>query len=484
VNTLLIVVPVGLSFTVLTLKGIGTLMQQGTKKRGLAGWLERLFQSAKKQSQQAARELAFRSSLTVMRAADDLAKFVKGDGQLSLSFTGTAAANIGAGQLASLEAGGLESMVGPILLNDLSKLDRDAFLRKIPPVFLNRITQVSAQLKSGGMGGASIGESLEEAESWMYDEVQAATRYAEAIRRQWAATNVGGEFHFAGLSSAGSAVLGRPALEILKERCPDLPLFGYVSMDHKDIIRQRWPEVWEYYGQLLQGLIVTDAAREQERNEVGINNLLTGLVGGVWLSAMPLGPLNILSLLCPKNEPGHIVMLSTETMTVPAFERVECAEKLGTVWYTNRTVVLDTLLKGIKRVVTESSLQSLGMNAAALGTPRGLCVLLPIVPEHALPIVREAEARIKPWLWERDRNIVLQFASIGQHINREHMTGEVIFIFAQRVDGGAASVAEYVNETLIGPAQAVTITERNGHKPKQNRKTLANAKALPGGKKQ
>jgi hypothetical protein len=390
-----------------------------------------------------------------LRQTDDHRRIVDGDGQLIFSFTGTAAASWMPAWLTSFVRGGVTSFVGPALLNEPAKSDRDAASRSVPPELLNRIHIAQYPHLSGGLGGASIPQALGMREDWERDATIGATTWREGIDRHRAIAEVDPMLHVAAVSPGGSAVTAKVLLDEFAYHYR-APQFVVTAMDHKDPVRRRFGQMRQYLSQAdnVRGFIVCDNALDMRRNDFGLVQLFAAMVSGVWLSTNTLGALNSLTYLFPSDEPARVATLSVWAESLPVFYRPQVCKDLPAMYYSNSVVCREKIMRGIKAVIEKEadSLRAVAMPRADKGNVAAVYVVAPLEPESFRREIPEIEERMTPWLQEYDRNVTLQFASIGQPLTPTG-TAMITVIMLQSVAGSGQDVDQYTLDTLVGAEQ-------------------------------
>jgi hypothetical protein len=222
------------------------------------------------------------------------------------------------------------------------------------------------------------------------------------------------------ISSGGMAGLLYPALEQYKERYVQSPIYCTTILDHKEVVRQRFPAVRQLYctDGLCRGIIITDNTRHPGRSDTGVALLYAAMTAGAWLGEMPLQMWNGVSYVFAKERAVRYATVSVWAEMIPIYHIPAWHDILPEVHYTKGAIVEEKIIRGIKYLLEHPELQAVPLEPAGKGHTRLIEVSAPIIPDPDFKaIAQRADANLAQWRVETDPNLLINYASIGFRMN-------------------------------------------------------------------
>jgi hypothetical protein len=420
----------------------------------------------------------------ILRSLEDGRHRSEGDGQMPIAGLGSLTAGLLPPILDTFERAGAASYIGPILLGEAAKDLRETCRREMPATFHARLTELKVPAFPFGFGGASLEEMLEPGMRrwWETDNMRTASKWADRIDHNTAITKVNAGLLLAILSNNGHAALAPDVLREFKRRYPLAPIYALTVLDAHTSVRERFPEVHDLLtGEgLVRGFISIDNLGDQKRYDFGLVQLLAAMTTGQWIASKrdQQTALNGLNAIFPATDPGQTGTISVTAETVPALYLPESGRRQA-IYYTSGSLLAQKIVQGIERVVTDETLQALPLRAARKGNARVLCVIAPVVPDFLRTTSLEVEERLGAWLKERDVDLVVQYASIGQPLTPDG-TAIISFVLLQRVEATDKQLADYARGKVRDNPAVLAHVAGNGHSKRLNRGV---AKQLSGSRK-
>jgi hypothetical protein len=257
------------------------------------------------------------------------------------------------------------------------------------------------------------------------------------------------------LSSGAMAPMGQPVVEAFHERYPVLPIYLTTILDHKTVVRQRFPDIRRLYHQngLVRGTIVTDNRRFSERADLGIAVLFAAMVGATWVGQLPLQLWNGAAYVFPKELAGRFGTISVWAEMLPVYHLPAWEGALPEVFHTTSDLVEEKAIRGVKAVVEHPELQSVPLEPAGPGATRLCYVTAPIVPDPDFKaIAQRVDASLAGWRARTDPDLLIQYASTAAPLSpATRETPLVVVLFQPLKDSGEALDALARGTHLVDP---------------------------------
>ncbi len=177
--------------------------------------------------------------------------------------------------------------------------------------------------------------------------------------------------------------------------------------------------------------------------------------------------LNGLNAIFPAHNPGQTGTVSVSVETVPALYE-PATKRHGAIFHTSPALLTQKIIHGIERVISDETLQALPLRKSKPGSARVLCVIAPVTPEFLRSASMEVEERFGSWLKERDVDLVVQYASIGQPLTPDG-TAIISFVLLQLVDATDKQIADYARGKVRDNPAVLPHVATNGHSRRLNR---------------
>jgi hypothetical protein len=368
-----------------------------------------------------------------LRPRSDQWKVEHGSGEIAYVELGTAAARQCPATLGYYEAIGVSNDVGGILLAELAKAERDDCLRDIPDAFRDRVTQVVCNNLPGGLHGATV-EEAEQMRDMCYHDVLIATekwlRYLDSHTTH--------ELLIVRASPGGHMALLPTIIATYRTRYRHKPIYLMTILDHKDVVRERFPAMRALFAQQVNGTIVLDNLHDHQRNDVGAQILFPAMSAGSLLGSLPTQIGNALSLVFARSRKVRYATLSVWAETLPV-KHIPATSDLEEVYYTKSNLVEERITKGIKILIEQQELQSVPLDPAALGHTRLIYVVAPIIPDPDFTrLTARIDSNLKQWRNNTDRNLLIHYVSTGANLSSERGEVPLVIVLVQPLadDGG------------------------------------------------
>jgi hypothetical protein len=416
------------------------------------------------------------SAGSILRSAEQQLFRALGKGEVAVLVVGSYAAQQLPRVLKTFEAGGCASSVGHIYLIELDGRMLATIMCEIPAIFHDRIVTARVPNFPAGMFGAPIADVLAIEEHWHLDLMEGSRRWLAKLQRAGNPAML-----VTMLSPGGHAALGRPVVEAFINQFPHAVVFGVTILDDKDVLRDRFPELRQYYQDCLLGMIVTDNRRVYKRNDLGISVLFAALAAGTWLTTKGLGIGNAAAFVFPKDQPPpRLATISVAPEMVPVFRFDAWQKYLPEVFWTRADAVEVAAMRAIKSVVEQEHLQALSLDKAGPGRVRVCCVIAPIEPEAFAKSIARIEESLEAWRMETDPNLSIQFASIGAYFDAETDQAPLIAVLLQPLEAGADEIDGLARGTF--PVAGKFLPGGNSSNPSVRKLTQSKSKEKSNGK--
>lgn len=401
-----------------------------------------------------------------IRPLGDFRRRSKGRGQIAMLIDGSYGLGVLPYILQAFEQIGAAGHVGLILVLELDADHREMALAEIPAVFQDRLVFAHCPYFSVGMSGDRIDEVWGYRELWRSSVEESVKTWLHRVQRE---TEPG--LLFTLLSPGGSAALARPAIEAFHERYPLLPVYAATILDDKTVVRERFPQMRQFYGELVRGWIISDNRRHVRQTDLGLSVLFAGMVGATWIGQRPLDIWNGAAYLYPK-EQTRVATLSVWGEMLPVYHVPGFEQELPPLWYTNGATFEEKAMRGIKAVAQHPELQSLPLEPAPKGVTRITCVIAPLVPPDLERCAAHVDESLAEWR-EHDLDLSIQYASTSVPLTPDSTEAPMIIVELQPIDGGLDEVeklalgapvdAKFLPEPVVVPHPVLT-AEPNGHR--------------------
>ncbi|HEX8597034.1 MAG TPA: hypothetical protein VF952_00775 [Chloroflexia bacterium] len=380
-----------------------------------------------------------------LRHLEDLWARATGSGEIAMLAVGTLGARELARVLRSMMHAGVGDRVGSILVVEFDEVERQMCVRAIPEPFLDRVIECGCALLPGGINGEPIERALQSQPLWGSNVAAATAHWLSQLQRE---SKPGLLLTF--LSPGGMAATGLPVLQAFNKRYPRNPIYAVTILDHKQVVRQRFPTFRRYYTQsgLIRGMIVLDNRRQSERHDVGIAALCAGLTNSAWVGKLPLQPQNALGYTFPSENPGGLATISTWAETLPVYH-LPAWGPLPELWYTTADLVKEKIIRATQELLENLELQSLPLPAAKNERLRSIYVIAPIIPDPDLrDIAQWAEQALEKWIAENAPGVLVHFASVSLPLNAVSQEIPLIVVALQPVEDDGTQIDQLAFGTL------------------------------------
>ena len=399
---------------------------------GTVGWRRSKRRRQYQYEEAVARERARREELltgsSTLRPLADLWLRAMGTGQISILSVGTYGSRQLPFLLLTFLRAGASGHIGIIYLLELDDEERRICLDNIPPIFRDRVVDVSTH-ERGGRLGAPPSDAEADQEQWAPDVNDRAREWIARIQRE---TNP--VVLLVLVSPGGMAALGRPPLDLFHERYPRIPIYAVTILDHKTVVRQRFPQIRVIYNQdqLICGTIVLDNRRFSQRSDLGIAFLFAAMVCATWVDQLPLHLWNGLGYVFPKETPGGYATLSVWAETLPVYHLPAQGSDLPEVYFTRGNLVEEKARRGIKTLMEHPELQAIPLEPAEAGSTRICYVIAPVVPEPDFKVLaNRIDESLAKWHAKTDQDLLIQYASIGAPLTPESQEIPIVVVLLQ-----------------------------------------------------
>ena len=254
------------------------------------------------------------------------------------------------------------------------------------------------------------------------------------------------------VSPGGMAPIGRPVLDLFHEHYPRIPIYAVTILDHKSVVRRRWPQLRVIYNhdQLIRGTILMDNRRFSERSDLGIAFLFAAMVGATWVDKLPLHLWNGLGYVFPKETPGGYATLSVWAETLPVYHLPAHGQELPERYFTRANLVEEKARRGIKTLVEHPELQAIPLEPAESGSTRICYVIAPIVPEPDFKTVASrVDESLATWHAKTDQDLLIQYASISAPLSPESQEIPIVVVLLQPL----ADRGKQIDDLALGTHQ-------------------------------
>lgn len=421
--------------------GVGIPVVGGVVTMGLFAWNREMRRRYKKDlGQELAQRKALLGGAYILRPEGELWRRSQGCGQIALLCVGTYAARQLPFILRQFERAGAGDHVGVIYLLELDEDERQMCFANLPPSFRPRVVLPSCPLASGGMLGDRVEDAEEGRELWEHDVMEGAQRWMSRLQAETRPVLL-----LCLLSPGGMAAVGQPVLEAFHQRYPRLPVYVTTILDHKTVVRQRFPEIRQLYCQdgLVRGNILMDNRRSSQRSDLGIAMLFAAMVGATWIGQLPLELWNGAAYVFPKEKVGGFATISVWAEMLPVYHHPAWEKALPEVFYTKAELVEEKAMRGIRAVVERPELQSIPLEPAEPGSTRLCYVIAPIVPE---PDFKAGAQRIgdslEGWRVKTDQDLLIHYASIAAPINPSTPETPIVVVLLQAIKDSGERIDE------------------------------------------
>lgn len=426
------------------------------------------------------------ANASILRALDNDQHRSDGKGQVPILGMGSLTTGWLPAMTTTWRRAGAASYQGSIGLGEASDDLRNECLHGLDASLRSQVIELVVPAFTAGFGGMTVEEVLELEPWWKLEVERFSTAWVDAIDQNTRRTGVSPSLVQAILSPNGHMALSPYAIGEFKHRYPLPPVYGFLAIPEKPAtVRHRFPQVYELLGKsgLVDGFIALDNMGDQARNDLGAVQLMTAMATGHWISANHdrQSALNGLRAIFPKDDPGRTGTISTHMETVPVAWYAGYKHKVDGAFYSHTPLLVQRAMLGIERILEDETLQALPLRKAKKGSPRSLCVIAPAEPEYLRAIATEVDQRIGSRLRTLDRDLTLQWASIGQPLT-DGGNAVLTFILLQGVDATPKQIAAYTQGQIAGNPAVLPHATRNGNgHSKQLNKTVE--KQLTAGKK-
>jgi hypothetical protein len=458
--------------TLTQLLGIGVPTAGSLAALGWFGWSreKRRRYNAAKAAEEAHRAQLLKGGC-ILRPTTDVWRRADGKGQIVIAGAGGYFSRQLPYILEAYARAGAADFVGPILYIDLDDSEQRIALESIPAEFASRVVVVQCPLLSVGLNGCTVQEALGMKHLWWHDVDQGVDQWLGLMQREFQPAVLLSFF-----SSAGTAALLYPALKKYRARYPHAPVYSTTILDHKTVVRQRFPTVRELYGHddLVRGTIIADNTRHPQQSDIAIASLFAAMTNASWLNAMPLQMWNGMSYVFPKELPIRYATVAAWGEMIPLHHIPSWHAVLPEVYYTKGALVEEKLLRGIKYVVEHPELQAVPLEAAKRGHSRLLYVIAPIIPEpHFRSIAQRVDANLAEWKAQTDGDLLINYASLGTRMHPQLAEVPIIIVLLQPLETDGAELddlaqgrhlidAKFLPQPSIPPLQQLRLTTTDG----------------------
>ncbi len=397
---------------------------------GFVGWPREMGRRKKRdREREVARRRELLANAALLRTLDDQWRRASGRGQLPLLSCGTYGSRQLPYILEAFRRADAVDHVGPILLLELDNDEREICLRQMPEEFRDRVVTIGSVHHPGGYLGDPPELVWADRDRWWIDVEAGAKRWLARIQAETDPVSLPGL-----ISPGGSAVLAQPVLELLHQRYPDLPVYLTSVLDHKTVVRRRFPQIRQLYGLngYVRGTVLGDNRRDHQAFDVALATLYAAMVGATWIDQQPLQLWNAFAYLFPREHPGGYATLSAWGETLPVRHLPAWEDELPESYYTRAGQVEEKLLRGIKAVVENAHLQSMPLDAAGPGNTRICYVITPMVPDPDLRRISErVDASLASWRAARDPDLLIHYASIATPLHPDATEAPLLVVLVQ-----------------------------------------------------
>lgn len=401
----------------------------------------------------------------VFRPLADRRRRSKGRGQIAMLVDGSYGLGVLPYILKAFQQIGAEGHVGLILVVELDLDHQEMALAEIPDVFHDRVIFTHCPHFSVGLSGDRIDEVWGYREKWRTSVEEHTKTWLHRMQRE---TEPG--LLFTLLSPGGSAALARPPIEAFRQRYPDYPVYAATILDDKSVVRERFPQMRQFYGGLVRGWIISDNRRHLRQTDLGLSVLFAGMVGATWIGQRPLDIWNGAAYMYPK-EQTRVATLSVWGEMLPVYHVPGFEDAVDPLWYTSGPTFEEKARRGIKTVTEHPELQSLPLEPAPKGVTRITCVVAPIVPPDLERCATNVDESLAEWR-EYDPDLSIQYASTSMPLTPESTEAPMIVVELQPIAGGLDEVeklalgapvdAKFLPEPVVVPRAALP-AKANGH---------------------
>jgi hypothetical protein len=280
---------------------VGGLMYSGWNRR------KRQQQFAKALLQAEARRKHILEKGGELRIPTDTWLRERGNGQISWLFVGGYGTSQAPYILSACENAGVQGYCGSIFILDFDHDKLEKCLEAIPPVFHPRITIATCENLWSGVNGGTVHKARSLKPLWWHDVRDGTAAWLSHMQHDTKPVMLQSI-----VSAAGMAALAEPVIQQFHARYPHLPLYQTTVLDHKTVVRHRYPDVRAVFSQhnLERGHVVIDNLRAFRRNDFGLALLPAAMLAAPAISQQPLEMWNALAYLFPEEHPGGYATVS------------------------------------------------------------------------------------------------------------------------------------------------------------------------------
>lgn len=389
------------------------------------------------------------------RPEQNVQKRSDGVGQIALVVDGSYGSGILPFMLRAFQQIGAASHVGMILVLELDVEHQQRLRMDVPTIFRDRLIFAECPLFSVGMSGDTIEQVWQNRELWMTWIRQAVDTWMNRMQRE---TQPG--LLWTILSPGGSAALARPALQAFAERYPHLSIYGTTIVDDKTVVRERFPQMRDFYEDLVRGWIINDNRRHVQRTDLGLALYLASMVGASWIGVRPLDIWNGAAYMFPRDL-TRVATLSVWAEMLPVRYLPGFEDELPPIWFTQGPLVEEKAIRGIKAVADHPELQGLPLEPAGTGVTRITCVVVPVVAEDLQTCRTHIDTSLEEWR-EHDPDLSVQYASMGVPLTPETTETLMVVMELQPIAGGLDAVEQLA---LGAPVDAKFLPQQRHPRP-------------------
>jgi hypothetical protein len=174
-----------------------------------------------------------------------------------------------------------------------------------------------------------------------------------------------------------------------------------------------------------------------------------GLIGATWVTERPVTLWNSLGLIFSEDQALRIATLSTWIEPLPVYSAPDSDSAGNNGQYVKTDHVEEKVLRGIRSVVEDSSLQALALEPARDGSTLICLVTVAVDAGDLQPIASNIEERIRPWLDRTLPELSIQFSSVGASVDPDICEAPLSVVLLQPLVEGAEALDALALETAM-----------------------------------